>query len=445
MKYIQSLLVSLFVFFSHAFAQPANDDCSGAIAISTTAYNTTCVSSIAATTINATTSTPATTCGGSNNDDDVWYSFIAASQSAIVRVSGAVYIPTGTASISFEIYSGNCAAPTSLFCNSNLAFGSGYQIVSGLTIGNTYYLRFWTANTINDANFNFCVQDAVAPPANDECANAINITTQPFGIACAASVSVNTAGATKSSPNADCSSTDINDDVWYRFTPNSSSAILRFSNGIYTTSTGVLSLGFALYNSACPFTTTTVACSPFFGFGSGYQIIDGLTIGNTYYLRLFSLGPNNYCSFDFCVQDVPAPPANNDCVGVIPVTTQPFGINCAASVNVNTTGATKSTPNADCSSTDINDDVWYSFTANSASVIVRFSNGSYITNTGILSLGYALYNSACPSTTATVACSSSFGFGSGYQIITGLTIGNTYYLRLFSLGTNNYCSFDFCV
>jgi hypothetical protein len=445
MKYIQSLFISLLVFFSHAFAQPANDDCSGAIAISTSAFSSTCVTSTAATTLGATASTPSTTCGGLNDDDDIWYSFVAASQSAVIRISGALYIPSGTAAMSFEIYSGSCVAPTSLLCSSNLAFGNGYQIIDGLTIGNTYYIRFWTATKTNTANFNFCVQNVTAPPANDHCTNAIAITTQPFGITCAASVSVNTTGATKSLPNADCSSTDINDDVWYSFTANSASVVLRFSNGNYTTTIGVLSLGFALYNSACPINTTTIACSPFFGFGSGYQIIDGLTIGTIYRLRLFTLGPNNYGTFDFCVQDVPPPPVNDHCANAIPITTQPFGLTCTASVSVNTTGATKSSPNTDCSSTDINDDVWYSFTANSASVVVRFSNGNYITNTGVLSLGYALYNSTCPSTTATIACSSSFGFGNGYQIINGLIIGNTYYLRLFSLGPNNYCSFDFCV
>ncbi len=445
MKYLQCLFAYLFLFISHAFAQPANDDCSGAIPVSTTPFGSVCTSSTGATTVGATASTPGTTCGGLNDDDDIWYSFMAASQSAVIRISGAVYIPSGTAAMSFEIYSGSCVAPSSLLCNSNLASGNGYQIVDGLTIGNIYYIRFWTATTTTTANFNFCVQNVTTPPVNDFCANAITIATQPFGTACAASVNVNTTGATKSLPNADCSSTDINDDVWYSFTANSASVVLRFSNGNYTTSTGVLSLGFALYNNACPINTTTVACSPFFGFGSGYQIIDGLTIGTNYQLRLFTLGPNNYGSFDFCVQDVPPPPVNDHCVNAIPITTQPFGITCAASVNVNTNGATKSFPNADCSSTDINDDVWYSFIANSASVVVRFSNGSYITNTGVLSLGYALYNNACPSATATIACSSSFGFGSGYQIITGLSIGNTYYLRLFSLGANNYCSFDFCV
>jgi hypothetical protein len=145
-------------------------------------------------------------------------------------------------------------------------------------------------------------------PVNDECSGAIAISTQSFGATCSNSISINTNGATHSSPDPSCAVNDSNDDLWYMFTANSSSIILRYSNAVITTTANNGTVGYALYNGACPSATTTVSCSNGFGFSSGFQILNGLSIGATYYLRLFSQGTNNYISFDFCIQNVPAPP-----------------------------------------------------------------------------------------------------------------------------------------
>ena len=426
---------------------PPNNECAAAINITTQPFGINCAASVSANTTGATRSSPDPSCGAGESNDDIWYSFTANSQSIILKFSNAsVTTAAGAGILGYALYNSPCPATTATFtCNSGIGFGSGYQIIDGLTIGNLYYLRLFSTGANNYMSFNFCVQDVPPPPANNECAAAINITTQPFGINCAASVSANTTGATRSSPDPSCGAGDSNDDIWYSFTANSQSVILRYSNASVTTAAGAGVLGYALYNSPCPATTATLSCSSGIGFGSGYQIIDGLTIGNIYYLRLFSTEANNYMSFDFCVQDVPPPPANNECAAAINITTQPFGISCAASVSANTTGATRSSPDPSCGAGESNDDIWYSFTANSQSVILRFSNASVTTAAGTGMLGYALYNSPCPATTATLSCNRDIGFGSGYQIIDGLTIGNIYYLRLFSAGANNYMSFDFCV
>jgi hypothetical protein len=446
LQVLLSIIYIQLVFSSVIFAQaPANDDCSGAIAVTPTAFGSSCTSVIAATTLNATASSPLPSCGASVADDDIWYSFTAGSSAAIIRVSNGLQIPSGTANIAIEVYSGSCGSLSSVFCINGFAFGNGFRIIDGLTAGNTYFIRFWSTSASTDASFDFCVQDAPAAPVNDECVAAIAITTQPFGTTCAASVAANTGGATHSLPDASCGVSESNDDIWYSFTANSQSIILRFSNAIQTTTGSSAVLGYALYNGSCPSSTTTVSCDPGFGFNSGFRIIDGLIIGNTYYLKLFSSGANNYMSFNFCVQDVPSPPANNECTDAINITTQPYGVTCAASVSATTNGATHSLPDASCGVNESNDDIWYSFTANSQSVILRFSNAILTASGSSGVLGYALYNGTCPSSSATVSCDAGFGFNSGYKIIDGLTIGNTYYLKLFSSGANNYMSFDFCM
>jgi large repetitive protein len=434
----------------HLYAQPANDDCAGAIVITPQALGSACTAPIAATTLNATASTPSVSCGTTEAaDDDIWYSFTAASHAAIVRVSDAVLIPSGTGVISFEIYSGACGSLVPVECNTNFAIINGNKIVNGLTSGNVYFIRFWSVSTVSHITFNFCIQTVPPPPVNDECAGAIAITTQPFGVSCAASVSANTSGATQSTPPPSCGGADSNDDIWYSFVANSQSVILRYSNGVNTiTGSANQGLGYALYNTACPVSSATISCSDAISaLGNGYRIIDGLTIGNIYYLRLFSDNSNNYMSFDFCVQDVPPPPANDNCAGATVITTQPFGVACSAAVSANTTGATHSSPDPSCGVAESNDDIWYSFTANSKSVILRYTNGlNTTTGSTTQGLGYALYNAACPVSTATISCSNAISaLGNGYRIIDGLTIGNTYYLRLFSDNTNNYMSFNFCI
>lgn len=426
---------------------PANDDCAGAIAISTQPFGTSCTSPVAGNTTSATASTPSSPCAAVDENDDVWYSFTASSSSIILRFSNVVHTIDGsTGSLGYALYNNTCpVGTTTVSCESFSGFGNGYQIIDGLTSGTTYLLRLFSTNANNFISFNFCIQDVPAAPVNDECNSAINITTQPFGDNCTASVVANTMGSTASASSPSCAGGDSNDDIWYSFTANSASVILRFSNVLHTIDGSTGSLGYALYNNTCPSSPVAQSCAAFVGFGSGYRIIEGLTPGTTYLLRLFSSNGNNYISFNFCVQDVPAAPVNDHCANAITVATQPFGSSCSATVSANTTGATLSSPVSSCTGTESNDDIWYRFTASSASIIIRFNNLVQTNEGSTGSLGYALYNSACPASTAAVSCSNFIGFGGGYRVIDGLIAGNTYYLRLYSSGANNYMSFDFCI
>lgn len=428
-------------------APPANDECSNAIPIATQPFSNNCTLPMTGNTTGATASAQAPSCATADNNDDIWYSFTANSTSVILRFNNVVHTIDGsTSSFGYALYNATCPSSTAAqLCAAFIGFGGGYRIIDGLVPGNTYLLRLFSTGSNNYISFNFCVQDVPSAPANNECSNAIAITTQPFGEACASSTAANTTGATISAQVPSCATNDSNDDIWYSFVASSASVVLRFSNAIHTIDGSTGSLGYALYNTACPTSTASLSCANFIGFGSGYRIIDGLTPGNTYYLRLYSSSVNNYMSFEFCVQDVPAPPPNNECANAIAISTQPFGTSCAAGITANTTGATMSSPASSCTSTDNNDDIWYSFVANSASVVLRFANAiDPMTNTSG-NPGYALYNGSCPAATSNLACNNNIGFNNGYEIIDGLTPGNTYYLRLFSTGANNYLSFTFCV
>lgn len=172
--------------------------------------------------------------------------------------------------------------------------------------GLTYFVRFWSANNSTFINFNFCIQDAPPPPANDECSAAIPLIINPFGTSCTNTTNVVTNGATQSPfTPLTCTSidNDNNDDVWYSFVATSQSVILRASNIISSITGSNASAAYALYQSACPGSAATFSCDGQFAFSAGHRIISGLTVGNTYFLRLWIQGLNNYGTMNICVQE----------------------------------------------------------------------------------------------------------------------------------------------
>lgn len=289
-----------------------------------------------------------------------------------------------------------------------------------------------------------CLMSNAQAPDNDNCADATLISTTPFGATCSASVSASTLNATQSVPGPSCT-TPPDDDTWYRFIASSSSIVFRYSNARNAATGKQTSPGFALYEGGCPTTTASFVCFAVNTAGTGLRIVDGLTPGTTYYLRLWSLTAGIVMEIDFCIQEVPAAPANDECAGAQVINPLPAGSACTSPIPASTVGATRSTPNASCAGTSSNDDIWYSFTANTSAARIVFNNARLATSNANANVGYALYEGTCPATTATFSCSGNLGSNSGSVTVGGLTAGETYYIRFFSLADNNYMTFDFCV
>ena len=155
---------------------PVNDECANAIPLTVGA---TCVMT-AGDSEGATESLPASeNCGLYTSPDafDVWYSFEAGSDFSRVDVLG-----NGDYDVVVEVFAGGCADPTPLGC-SDLNFpdpGSGIldlteTLTVPTTVGSTYLVRvyYYSVPVPEDLTFAICVTDGVAPPANDDCANAV--------------------------------------------------------------------------------------------------------------------------------------------------------------------------------------------------------------------------------------------------------------------------------
>src|SRR5690606_31074544 len=126
---------------------PANDEPAGAVALTVNA-DLNCGVVTAGTTISATASTEtAPSCSATGTNDDVWYTFVATAASHRVSVSNT------SSTIALAVYSGTPGSLTQVSCNSTTGNPSG------LTPGETYYVRAYTttstASTFSD--FDICV------------------------------------------------------------------------------------------------------------------------------------------------------------------------------------------------------------------------------------------------------------------------------------------------
>ena len=97
---------------------PSNDECAGAILISTIPYNDLTTDYTSANTNSATRSTPDPSCiTSSDNNDDIWYKFVAVTQTELLRVhsavAGSIYKSFG-----YALYDG-CGG-TELVCNNQM-------------------------------------------------------------------------------------------------------------------------------------------------------------------------------------------------------------------------------------------------------------------------------------------------------------------------------------
>src|SRR5688500_7278878 len=157
------LCITLLFFSTSLIAQLGNDNCANATSL-------TIGTSSSGTVRNATASGNPTVCAG-NPDDDVWYQFTAVQSSALVSLS-SIGGGLTTSGLIVQLYSGTSCALTHMQCNTA---NNGFT-ATGLTIGNSYYLRAYSAGTgaigggAVQSAFNILVS---ATPSNDECANLI--------------------------------------------------------------------------------------------------------------------------------------------------------------------------------------------------------------------------------------------------------------------------------
>ena len=208
-------------------AQPVNDNCSGAIEVvnPTTFWDTG--------TLNGATPTSTTllTCGNFVNEKDVWYRTPVQSSGLRVEVK-AITAFAGLTSVvtpKIQIFRGaNCSSLVGVSCNGGVGSNNYISTTAPATndLSGYYYIRVFDIG--GGTEFSICT----APiPVNDLCVNAIEVTLDAAGNGCqigsllAASFSISTANLPFST-NCPNSNTNGLDDVWYKLTNLSPTALI---------------------------------------------------------------------------------------------------------------------------------------------------------------------------------------------------------------------------
>jgi len=414
-------LLAMFAFSFQGFAQPANDDCNAPIEITVNAAGS-CENLTAGTLAGATDSGEGDNGAGTPNDD-VWFTFIATNETQYINLFNVDGFPLD---LVHEVMEGTCGGGlTSLM----LMDDPNHSVVTGLTVGSTYYLRVFSYSDLpaESTTFDVCVSDPPLPPSNDNCADAIAVDVNP-DYSCTIVASGTLAGATDSGEGNNGVGTP-SDDVWYTFVATSESQRVRVLN----IDGDVTDLVHEVFEGSCNGGLTSLSIND-----GNSTFLNDLTVGNTYYVRVFSYQdePSSSTTFDICIGTPPPPPANDNCDAAISVDVNP-DYNCGTVTSGILDGATDSDEGDNGAGTP-SDDVWYTFVATAETQKVSLNNISG----DVTDLVHEVLEGTCGGGLTSLNVSDN-----NSSRLSGLTVGNTYYVRVFSYQTDpsTSTSFDLCI
>ena len=351
-----------------AFETPTpitNDDPCGAITLPITATCT--FSTYTNTNATATAGVGSPSCS-SYGGGDVWFQITVPANGSIEIDSDVIDFSDGA----MAVYTGTCGSLTELQCNDDGSSNGLMPLISvtNLTPGSTLWVRFWEYAGGSEGDFSLCVTSPTppvppTPPSNDDCLNATTLTPNP-GATCTTVTPGTIAGATGSLQASGCFGTD-DDDVWYSFTATSTSHTINLLNITGSTS----DLYHSVYSGTCSSIGSPITCSD-----PNSSNITGLTIGNVYYVRIYSWTSTSgqTSTFDVCLGTPPPPPVNVSCPQMEPI--------CSGSpiaFTAQSNGGTAELGNSyDCLSTQPNPSWYYFEVAQSGDLAIDITASSDI-------------------------------------------------------------------
>ncbi|MBC7696449.1 MAG: T9SS type A sorting domain-containing protein [Burkholderiales bacterium] len=410
---------------------PVNDNCLNATPFPAVPTNGTCANltnqSTAAASNSSVTPSGACTSNLGTPDDDVWFSFIATSTTQILSATRV----SGVSDIYWQVFSSGCGATMiAVLCTDTDAGAT----MTGLTIGNTYYVKMYTYYSGDVTSQNICISTTPPPPTNNNCSTATPFPAVPTNGTCSNLLNQYTTGASNSNvtPSGACTTNGgtPDDDVWFSFVATSTSQLLSA-----TYVSGNTDVYWQVFSGNCGGTMTAILCTD----NNAGGIITGLTIGNTYFIRLYTWSSTGGTSQNICIAAPPPPPSNDNCAGATAFPVVPTTGACATLTNQSTNAATNSsvTPSGACTSNSgtPDDDVWFSFVATSTTQIL---SATYVS--GASDIYWQVFSGICGGTMTSLLCTDNNAGGT----ITGLTVNQTYYVRLFTwssavITTQNIC------
>jgi hypothetical protein len=269
----------------------------GPFAFSTTLDCSTAISLSCGTSVNSTNLAVAggvyniTACGFSTPGKERLYTFTPTQsgthQLQVTNVNGGtVYID-----YFFKDAAGGCG-PTGWTCIDDINAVTTATI-PGLVAGTEYYILLDPESATGTANHNFQIN---CPPTNNECADAISVTTNP-GTSCDVTTAGSSVLATQS--QAGCAGT-ADDDVWFSFVADVSTQVINVTPAA---SGGMSNVVFEVFSGTCGSLTSLACVDATTGTAAEQTTLNALTPGTTYYIRVHSNGnATGQGAFTVCVR-----------------------------------------------------------------------------------------------------------------------------------------------
>lgn len=254
--------------------------------------------------------------------------------------------------------------------NQQLTSNTDYTPSVNLVSNTLYYVKLSSLNGTGESVGCTDTQFTTSPPqpTNDECSTAIELTVNPDLNGANMTFGYNL-GATDSGLMPYPCDGLPNNDVWFKFTATATTQRISLhdvqSIGEYYST----DIDFQVLGGSCG-SLSSIVCSDFTS-----SLVSGLTVGETYYIRVYSFwGSGNAQRFNICLGTLPPAPANDDCLGALAVSSFPY--------NFTQSDARGSTNNngfiSVCSDDDMNDGTWFTFIGNGGNMEISVSmpNGS---------------------------------------------------------------------
>jgi hypothetical protein len=434
-------------------AQNSNDQCSGAISL-TAGGAQYCMTPLSA---NTTTNDPSTTpsCWSSANNDGVWFSFNATATSAVIGLTdnGNTYTPM------IAVFNGG-ASPGTCPSSAATAMSGGCldfttdesQLnVTGLTVGNTYYILVDQFSTIVTS---FCIQVTNAPATTSAtaggCPAAINttvtaVTCSQVGTGAmnnsAGVVTYNNAvgAGTIPSPAPSCGGGGTTCGVWAHYDLNGATD-LTFnweSAAGGSGASGAHNIYAAFYQGASCASLTQVSCqmAAYFSAGTLYVnnlIVTGLNASQDLWVYMWDDGCKAF-TLPYDVTGAAAIPSNDVCSGAPVGSTS--GCNLGALGDTPWSGPSAQGYTCTGGNWSSNENtVWYAFTTTATTATVGVSGLTCNDGSSGTAQFAAFSNCSCPTTyTANYTAQSCFlgcAVGAGSLNLASLTTGQTIYIAV---------------
>lgn len=273
--------------------------------------------------------------------------------------------------------------------------------------------------------------NAQLAPTNDDCSGATLITAVTG--ACLPNIVGDVTGATQSiAPiTVNNRASSVANDVWFSFVATKTRHLVNLS------SSSSFDAVVSMYDSCGG---NFIGSADANGAGVGESFFAGkLTMGSTYYIRVYHFGNTipSTTTFSLCIGNStlpPPPPSNDFCLGAYSAAVATTTVSCIGT-SVSTFYSSVETYSSSCwNSGSFDDGVWYSFTATATSAQINISNQS-----AGLPVGWSLFTGSC-SALSEIACNAG-----GNSIVSGLSVGQKYYICVFYQGVNIEGTFDLCV